>query len=79
MKIFKEVFQLGQHEIKLETGLIARQASGSVLVTMGKTVVLVTTVVKDKEKDGLDFFPLSVHYRSKFYSYGKIPGGFTRN
>ncbi|WHN66249.1 polyribonucleotide nucleotidyltransferase [Cysteiniphilum sp. QT6929] len=78
MKIFKEVFQLGQHQVTLETGSMARQAAGSVLVTMGDTVVLVTTAAQKEAKEGIDFFPLTVNYQEKAYAAGKIPGGFPR-
>ncbi len=69
-------FQYGQHQVTLETGEIARQASGSVMVSMGGTVVLVAAVAAPKARDGQDFFPLTVDYLEKFYSAGRIPGGF---
>ena len=69
-------FQYGQHEVTLETGEIARQASGAVMVSMGGTVVLVTAVAASKAREGQDFFPLTVDYQEKFYSAGHIPGGF---
>ncbi|WP_445143829.1 polyribonucleotide nucleotidyltransferase [Dyella sp. Tek66A03] len=69
-------FQYGNHEVTLETGEIARQASGAVMVSMGGTVVLVTVVAATKAKEGQDFFPLTVDYVEKFYSAGRIPGGF---
>ncbi len=69
-------FQYGNHEVTLETGEIARQASGAVLVSMGGTVVLVTAVAAPKAREGQDFFPLTVDYQEKFYSAGRIPGGF---
>jgi polyribonucleotide nucleotidyltransferase len=69
-------FQYGNHEVTLETGEIARQSSGAVMVSMGGTVVLVTAVAAAKAKDGQDFFPLTVDYVEKFYSAGRIPGGF---
>tara|TARA_S200000501_G_scaffold377698_1_gene437040 strand:+ start:16374 stop:18515 length:2142 start_codon:yes stop_codon:yes gene_type:complete len=69
-------FQYGKHTVTLETGRIARQASGSVLVTMDETSVLCTVVGAKKAKPGQDFFPLSVHYVEKTYAAGKIPGGF---
>ena len=68
-------FQYGQHQVTLETGEIARQAS-SVIVRMGDTVVLVTAVGNKKAKEGQDFFPLTVDYIEKFYAGGRIPGGF---
>ncbi len=69
-------FQYGQHQVTLETGEIARQASGSVMVSMGGTVVLVAAVAASKAREGQDFFPLTVDYLEKFYSAGRIPGGF---
>ena len=69
-------FQYGNHQISLETGEIARQASGAVLVRMDDTVVLVTAVGNRNAKEGLDFFPLTVDYQEKFYAGGRIPGGF---
>jgi len=69
-------FQYGPSTVTLETGRIARQATGAVLVTMDDTVVLCTVVGRKELKPGQDFFPLSVHYQEKTYSVGKIPGGF---
>ena len=71
-----KTFQYGNDTITLETGRIARQATGAVLVTMGQTTVLTTVVGAKKAKPGQDFFPLSVHYVEKAYAAGKIPGGF---
>ena len=76
MNVVKKTFQYGDHEVTLETGRIARQATGSVMVTMGSTSVLCTVVAEQKAKPGQPFFPLSVHYIEKTYSVGKIPGGF---
>jgi len=76
VNVVKKTFQYGDHEVTLETGRIARQASGSVMVTMGSTSVLCTVVAEQKAKPGQGFFPLSVHYIEKTYSVGKIPGGF---
>ena len=76
MNVVKKTFQYGDHEITLETGRIARQASGAVMVTMGNTSVLCTVVAARDMRAGQDFFPLSVHYIEKTYSVGKIPGGF---
>jgi len=64
------------HEVTLETGQIARQANGSVKVTMGDTVVLVTAVGRKEADPGRPFFPLTVNYQEKFYAAGRIPGGF---
>lgn len=69
-------FQYGNHTVTLETGRVARQATGAVMVTMDETVVLCTVVGAKKVKPGQDFFPLSVHYQEKTYAAGKIPGGF---
>ncbi|HET6912883.1 MAG TPA: polyribonucleotide nucleotidyltransferase [Rhodanobacteraceae bacterium] len=71
-----KTFQYGQHEVTLETGEIAKQASGSVMVSCGGTVVLVAAVAAAKAREGQDFFPLTVDYQEKFYSAGRIPGGF---
>ncbi len=76
MNVVTKEFQFGSHTVKLETGRIARQASGAVMVSMGDTVVLVTCVAKKEAKEGQDFFPLTVDYQEKTYSAGKIPGGF---
>ena len=76
MSVFKKTFQYGDDEITLETGRIARQASGSVMVTMGNVMVLCTVVADRNTQPGQDFFPLSVYYTEKAYSVGKIPGGF---
>jgi polyribonucleotide nucleotidyltransferase len=71
-----KTFQYGEHEVTLETGEIARQAGGAVLVSMAETVVMVT-VVGDRNADpNRDFFPLTVDYQEKTYAAGKIPGGF---
>ena len=70
-------FQFGQSTVTLETGRIARQASGAVLVTVDNDVTVLVTVVGAKQADpGKGFFPLSVHYQEKTYAAGKIPGGF---
>ncbi|WP_036168708.1 polyribonucleotide nucleotidyltransferase [Massilia sp. 9096] len=71
-----KTFQYGQHTVTLETGEIARQASGAVLVSVEDTVVLATVVAKKDAKPGQDFFPLTVDYIEKSYAAGKIPGGF---
>jgi polyribonucleotide nucleotidyltransferase len=76
VNVVKKTFQYGDQEVTLETGRIARQASGAVMVTMGNTSVLCTVVAEQKSKPGQAFFPLSVHYIEKTYSVGKIPGGF---
>ncbi len=72
----KKSFAYGEHTITLETGEIARQAGGAVLVTMNDTVVLATVVAARHAKPGQDFFPLTVDYQEKVYAAGRIPGGF---
>jgi polyribonucleotide nucleotidyltransferase len=71
-------FQFGEQQVTLETGRIARQATGAVMVTMGNTVVLCTAVGIKKARPGQHFFPLTVNYQEKTYAAGKIPGGFFR-
>jgi polyribonucleotide nucleotidyltransferase len=72
----KESVRVGNLNITLETGRLAKQAGGAVLVTMGETVVLVTVVSSGEERPGIDFFPLTCDYIEKTYAAGKIPGGF---
>ena len=74
----RKTFQYGKHSVTLETGEIARQADGAVLVNMDDTVVLVTVVARKEADTGRDFFPLTVDYQEKTYAAGKIPGGFFR-
>jgi polyribonucleotide nucleotidyltransferase len=76
VKKFSKTFKFGEHDVTLETGHVARQADGAVLVTMADTVVLVTAVARKEVKPGQGFFPLTVNYQEKFYSAGRIPGGF---
>ena len=76
MTSIKKSFQYGEHEVTIETGEIARQATGSVLVSMADTVVLVTAVGQREGDAGRPFFPLTVNYQEKTYAAGKIPGGF---
>ncbi|WP_334109182.1 polyribonucleotide nucleotidyltransferase [Methylobacillus sp.] len=76
MTAIKKTITYGQHELTLETGEIARQADGAVMVSYGDTVVLVSVVGKREVKEGQDFFPLTVDYQEKTYAAGKIPGGF---
>jgi polyribonucleotide nucleotidyltransferase len=71
-----KTFQYGGQTVTLETGRIARQASGAVLVTVENTSVLCTVVAEKTERPGRDFFPLAVHYQEKAYAVGRIPGGF---
>lgn len=76
-KITKEI-AFGAHTLVLETGEVARQANGAVLVSMSGTQVLVTVVAKKDGAEANDFFPLTVNYQEKFYAIGKIPGGFNK-
>ena len=78
MNPVKKTLMWGRHQLTLETGEIARQASGAVMVTMDDTVVLVTAVAARNAKPGQDFFPLTVDYQERTYAAGKIPGGFFR-
>ncbi|MDE0154246.1 MAG: polyribonucleotide nucleotidyltransferase [Gammaproteobacteria bacterium] len=78
MNVVKKEFQYGDIPVALETGRIARQATGAVLVSMGDTVVLVTCVASKEAKPDQGFFPLTVDYMEKTYAAGKIPGGFFR-
>lgn len=71
-------FQYGNQTVTLETGRIARQATGAVLATMGDVSVLCTVVGSKEAKAGQDFFPLSVHYQEKSYAAGRIPGGYLK-
>ncbi|KAI5913391.1 polyribonucleotide nucleotidyltransferase [Thauera sp. 2A1] len=72
----KKTFAYGAHTVTLETGEIARQAGGAVIVNMDETVVLATVVGAKEARPGQDFFPLTVDYVEKFYAAGRIPGGF---
>ena len=76
MNPIKKSFQYGDHTVVFETGEIARQADGAVLVSMSDTVVLVTAVGMKEPIEGRDFFPLTVDYQERTYAAGKIPGGF---
>ncbi|MCB1715452.1 MAG: polyribonucleotide nucleotidyltransferase [Candidatus Competibacteraceae bacterium] len=78
MALFTKTFQYGQHTVTLETGEIARQASGAVMVNMADTVVLVTAVASKDAVEGRDFFPLTVNYQERTYAAGRIPGGYFR-
>jgi len=74
--IVRKTFQYGADTVVLETGKIARQATGAIVITMGGTQVLATVVGKKSAAPGADFFPLTVNYQEKTYAAGKIPGGF---
>ncbi|MFQ5983065.1 MAG: polyribonucleotide nucleotidyltransferase, partial [Woeseiaceae bacterium] len=76
MNAITKTFQYGEHEVTMETGAIARQADGAVLVKMADTELLVTAVGRTEPDPGRDFFPLTVNYQERTYSAGKIPGGF---
>jgi polyribonucleotide nucleotidyltransferase len=76
VKSTRKSFQFGEHEVTIDTGAIARQADGAVVVDMGDTTVLVTAVGRKAADPGRDFFPLTVNYQEKTYAAGKIPGGF---
>ncbi len=76
MAILRKQVDFGGNRLTLETGRMARQADGAVLVSIGETVVLVTAVGRREVKPGQDFFPLTVNYQEKTYAAGKIPGGF---
>ena len=78
MSHYKKTLDYGNHQLKLETGEIAKQASAAVLVSLGDTVVLVTVVGRKNAKPDQDFFPLTVDYIEKTYAAGKIPGGFLK-
>lgn len=75
-KVVRKEFQFGQHNVVLETGRIARQATGAVFVSMGGVSVLVAVVGAKSAKPGQDFFPLTVNYQEKAYAAGRIPGGY---
>lgn len=72
----KKIVQFGEHTVTMETGEIARQAGGAVMVSMGDTAVFVTCVARKEAEPGRDFFPLTVNYQERTYAAGKIPGGF---
>ncbi|MCY3984465.1 MAG: polyribonucleotide nucleotidyltransferase [Roseovarius sp.] len=72
----KKSIQWGEETLTLETGKIARQADGSVVATLGETSVMASVTFAKEQKEGQDFFPLTVHYQEKYYAAGKVPGGF---
>ena len=76
MKSTTKSFQYGEHHVTIDTGAVARQADGAVIVDMADTTVLVTAVGRKVADPGRDFFPLTVNYQEKTYAAGKIPGGF---
>lgn len=71
-----KTFQYGNHTVTIETGVIARQATAAVMVTMDDTAVFVSVVGKKEAVEGQDFFPLTVNYQERTYAAGKIPGVF---
>src|SRR5437867_3044341 len=76
MNVHKVSTMVGERELSIEVGKLAKQADGAALVRYGETVVLVTACAAKEPREGLDFFPLTVDYRENFYAAGKIPGGF---
>jgi polyribonucleotide nucleotidyltransferase len=78
VSLIKKEFQYGDNKVTIETGEIARQADGAIMIDMDGTVVQVTAVASKQEVEGRDFFPLTVDYQEKTYAAGKIPGGFFR-
>ncbi len=76
MASVKKTFQYGNHTVTLETGVIARQATSAVMVTMDDTMVLVTVVGQESSSEDRDFFPLTVNYQERTYAAGRIPGGY---
>ena len=76
MNVYKVSTMVGERELSIEVGKLAKQADGAALVKYGETVVLVTACAGKQPREGLDFFPLTVDYRENFYAAGKIPGGF---
>jgi polyribonucleotide nucleotidyltransferase len=76
MNVQKVSAMIGERELSIEIGKLAKQAHGAAYVRCGDTVVLVTACAADKPREGIDFFPLTVDYRENFYAAGKIPGGF---
>src|SRR5829696_9193570 len=77
-KYLKESIKLGTQDLIVETGKVAKQADGSVVIRYGDTMILVTAVSSRTAKEGLDFFPLTVEYRESSYSAGRIPGNYFR-
>ncbi|MFN2413009.1 MAG: polyribonucleotide nucleotidyltransferase, partial [Pyrinomonadaceae bacterium] len=77
-KYLRESIKLGGRELVVETGKVAKQADGAVVITFGDTMVLATAVSAHTAKEGLDFFPLTVEYRESAFSAGRIPGNYFR-
>src|SRR5262245_58581670 len=77
-KYLKESIKVGDKELSVETGKVAKQADGSVVIQYGETMLLVTAVSGTSPREGMDFFPLTVEYRESTYSAGRIPGNYFR-
>jgi polyribonucleotide nucleotidyltransferase len=77
-KYLKESIKLGDHELTVETGRVAKQADGSVVIRYGDTMLLVAAVAANAPREGIDFFPLTVEYRESNYAAGRIPGNYFR-
>src|SRR5947209_17779790 len=73
-KYLKESIKIGDHELTVETGRVAKQADGSVVIRYGDTMLLVAAVAANSPREGVDFFPLTVEYRESNYEAGRIPG-----
>ena len=78
MAVSRYSMELAGRTLTLETGRMAKQAGGAVLVTYGETVVLATATTSEEPREGIDFFPLQVEFEEKMYAAGKIPGGFIK-
>jgi polyribonucleotide nucleotidyltransferase len=76
--VLKKELEIGGRTLQIETGRVARQSGGAVLVSYGDTVVLVTATMSKEPREGIDFFPLTVDYEERLYAVGKIPGGFIK-
>src|SRR5436853_5326555 len=77
-KFLREKIKVGERELSVEIGRVAKQASGSVVIRYGDTMLLVAAVGADKPREGIDFFPLTVEYREHNYAAGRIPGNYFR-
>ena len=77
-KVVRKEMEWGGRKLVLETGKLARQAQGAVVVTYGETEVIATVCAAKEAKADQDFFPLTVNYQEKYYATGKVPGGFMK-
>jgi polyribonucleotide nucleotidyltransferase len=77
-KYLKESIRLGNNELTIETGRVAKQADGAMVMRYGDTMLLVTAVSTNTPREGIDFFPLTVEYRESTYAAGRIPGNYFR-